>query len=290
MKQKIKHIKFDSLKGNALQFDFLRIEDLLRRKILDHSPKELHLVEFFMIVLITEGKGAHTIDFIDYPLQAGDILTIRKDQVHKFIESDLKGYVLLFTDDFVVSYFEKLEAIKTLQIFNELITSPKIQLSELEFKEMVGLVAAMEKEFFNKIDDQTSAIIRSLLHILLSKLYRFKSNENQIIRDKKYIKSFIEFQNLVEQECFKTKKVQDYARKMGVSSKTLNNIVQSILNKSAKTFIDEVVITQIKRLLVNSPLTIKEIAFTAGFEEPTNLYKYFKRYVKSSPEAFRKAH
>ena len=77
---------------------------------------------------------------------------------------------------------------------------------------------------------------------------------------------------------------------MGVSTKTLNNIVQSIVHKPAKIFIDEILITQIKRLLIHSPLSIKEVAYQSGFEEPTNLYKYFRKYTDITPELFRKTH
>ena len=100
---------------------------------------------------------------------------------------------------------------------------------------------------------------------------------------------FLDFQKLVENHCFETRKVSDYAAKMGFSTKTLNNVVQSVVTKSAKTFIDEIVIIQIKRLLINSSMTIQEIAYTSGFDEPTNLYKYFKKYVMTSPEVFRQA-
>ena len=101
---------------------------------------------------------------------------------------------------------------------------------------------------------------------------------------------FLEFQQLVEKDCFKSKKVQYYAKKIGVSTKTLNNIVNNVLNKSAKVFIDEITILQIKRLLITSDFSIKEIAYTVGFDDSTNFFKYFKKFTGSSPEVFRQAH
>jgi len=101
---------------------------------------------------------------------------------------------------------------------------------------------------------------------------------------------FLVFQELVEKDCFKSKQVQYYAQKLNISTKTLNNIVKSIVNNSAKSFIDERTIMQIKRLLISSDQSIKEIAYTSGFNDPTNFFKYFKRFTGSSPEIFRKAH
>jgi len=86
-----------------------------------------------------------------------------------------------------------------------------------------------------------------------------------------------------------TTKVNDYAKMMAISAKTLNSISKSIVHKAAKEFIDEICIKQIKRLLINTPLSIKEIAYESGFEETTNFYKYFKRQVQMTPEQFRTA-
>ena len=82
----------------------------------------------------------------------------------------------------------------------------------------------------------------------------------------------------------------DYAKELGFSTKKLNMVVQSIVQKPAKVFIDEILMLQIKRLLFNSQLSIKEIAYVSGFDEPSNLFKFFKRYNQSTPESFRQAY
>ena len=290
MKKPIHHIKFDNKELPKSQFDLIRLEDLLKRTDLNHDPTSHHKLEFYLILIITEGNGFHTIDFTDYRYKKGTILTIRQDQIQKFFISNAKGILLLFTDVFLVSYLEKLETLKSLQLFNELLGIPKLQLKNDVYSEVILLIEEMSREYFKIRDDYSLGIMRSLLHILITKLYRYKSKEKLILKNKKYLSEFLEFQNLVEKNCFETKKVSDYAKKLGFSTKTLNNVVQSVANKPAKTFIDEIVITQIKRLLINSTLTIQEIAYSSGFNEPTNLYKYFKKYVNTSPEAFRKAH
>ena len=77
---------------------------------------------------------------------------------------------------------------------------------------------------------------------------------------------------------------------MSISTKTLNNITQSVVNNSAKAYIDERTIMQIKRLLISTDLSIKEIAYDSGFSDPTNFFKYFKKFTGNSPEVFRQAH
>lgn len=288
MKKEVKQVKFDNRKNPQLKFDMLRLEDLLKRAGMDHSPMQLHRVNFFMLILITDGEGFHSIDFQDYPYQKHSIFTVRKDQIHRFHHSNSSGVLLLFTEDFVVSYLERQEAIKTLQLFNELLGSPTFQLGAEEFEEILRLVQEIQVEYGQYQDEYAVSIIRSLLQAIISRIYRAKAKNKNFIPHSRYLESFMQLQNLVEEQCFQTKRVRDYADQMRVTTKTLNNIVQHVIKKTAKTFIDEVVIMQIKRLLINSPLSIKEIAYQAGFQEPTNLYKYFKRYTQTSPEVFRK--
>ncbi|MEM6806491.1 MAG: helix-turn-helix transcriptional regulator [Bacteroidota bacterium] len=288
MKKEPQRIRFHNFNNPQSRFDLLKVEELFRRETPDHNPELLHKVDFFLILLLTEGEGIHSIDFTDHPYQQGSLFTIRKDQIHHFTKTpEAKGYMLLFTDDFLLRYLDKSEVQKSFQLFNELIGSPKIQLSEEELGEILGIVERMGKEYFQLNDSFSSDVIRSELHILITKLYRIKSQKNQMIQGKKYLDEFIRFQELVEEKVTQTNRVQDYADMMGLSSKTLTNISKSILNKTAKEFIDEINIKQIKRLLINTPHSVKEIAYASGFEETTNFYKYFKRHVQLTPEQFR---
>lgn len=282
------HVRFRNSQNPKATFDFLALSRIFHREDLDHSPLSLHHVGFYMIILITEGEGFHTIDFKEYPCKRGTLLTVRKDQIHKFhFSPSIKGRLLLFTDDFLVSYLEKLEALRSLQLFNEFLGGSKVQLEESALSEIILLTDRIKDEYFNLNDDYTMGIIRSELHILIAKLYRIKSNFRESTDYRKYLKDFIHFQKLVEQHASEFRKVKDYGKLMGLSTKTLNTITKHIIHKTAKEFVDEICTNQLKRLLINTDLSIKEIAFSTGFDESTNFYKYFKRQTNSTPEQFR---
>lgn len=284
-------IQFVNQQNPAAAFDYLRLEELFRKRLLDHSIDKQHQVDFYILYFVEEGQGYHTIDFTDYKCTRGTLLTIRKDQIHQFFISDnLKGSLLLFTDDFLVSYLEKVEARKTLLLFNELLGIPKLQLGKSDFENIRQIISRIEEEYLAVNDDHSLGIIRSELHILISHLFRIKSKSAPINTNKKHLPMFIDFQNMVENSVSKTTKVQDFARRLGVSTKTLNTITKNFVHKTAKQFIDEICTKQIKRLLINSNLPIKEIAFQSGFEEDTNFYKYFKRQTGTTPEQFRAAY
>lgn len=290
MKIQLPEIKFENRANPKSYFDFVRIEELLQRN-LDHDICKNHLVNFYILLFVYQGTGYHSIDFVEYKYKPGTVLLIRKDQVQKFFNNNkVKGCLLIFTEDFIIGHLNRMEALKTMQLFNDSLVFPKIEFSNLEnFSTFKSLINNLESEYQNK-DDFSTGITRSILHIIITKLFRIKAQTDHFAREKKYTSRFLEFQKLVESNCFKSRKVAYYAKEMGVSTKTLNNVVNEVVNKPAKSFIDERTVMQIKRLLISTNHSIKEIAYLAGFSDPTNFYKYFKKHAESTPETFRQVH
>jgi AraC-like DNA-binding protein len=269
-------------------FNILRIEDLFRQENITNIINN-HKVDFYTLLFFSDGKGKHSIDFTDYTYSKGTILSIRKDQIHKFYLNDkTKGYLLCFKEEFLNRYLNEVEVSKSIQMFNELLTSPKTQLNDKEFRSVIRLGFGIEQEYLSLNDKYSLQIIRSLVHILITLIYRIKSKGHNKVRLSKYLNEFIRFQNLLEQEFSNTKKVCDYASMLGFSTKKLNTVVNFVVNKPAKEFINDTVIIKIKRQLLHSNLSIKEIAFRVGFNDPTNFYKYFKKNTSYTPESYRK--
>ncbi len=286
MKKQTPQINFNAKRPYG-KFDMITLEEIFEEKPQDHSQFEHHRISFYVIVIILDKTGKHSIDNIDYSYKKGTVFTLRKNCIHKFYKSNAKGKFLVFTEDFVIRYSDKNDILKLFQLFNEMFGSPKLQLNNSDFTEIHTIIKQIENEFLAINDKQSIEVIKSLLHILIIKLFRIKSIGNDNFENKKYYLKFITLQELIEKECFESKKVSYYANKMGITTRTLNNITQSVIGINAKSFIDVILIHQIKRLVFNSQLSFKEIAHQAGFDEPTNFFKYFKKKTGISPKQFK---
>lgn len=99
---------------------------------------------------------------------------------------------------------------------------------------------------------------------------------------------FSEFRHLLAAHFFQTRNAQRYAEMMNISYTHLNKIVKSVTGSTAKSFIDKFVILEIKRRLAVSGISVKELTYLMGFDEPTNFVKYFKKHTRKSPSRFRK--
>ena len=51
-------------------------------------------------------------------------------------ENNAEGDLLIFTEDFIIKHIGKRDGLKLLQLFNELLESPKIQLNKSMFPEI----------------------------------------------------------------------------------------------------------------------------------------------------------
>lgn len=276
------------LNYSIANFRIVKISELLTSQIADLIT-QTHKVDSYIIIFIEDNLGRHAIDYTDFYYTKGTVLAIRKNKTHHFYKNDkVKGYFLIFNDEFLNSYLNQREVAKIIQLFNEFLVSPKTQLKEEEFTEVFYLLRKIEKEFKERSDEYSFKIIRSLLHILITLLHRIKSRGYNKEQLSNYLKEFIRFQNLLENDYSKSKKVNYYANQLGFSTKKLNTIVQYIAEKPVKPFIDDLVITKAKSFLLNTNMSVKEVAFKLGFKDPTNLYKYFKKHTNHTPETYRK--
>ena len=70
---------------------------------------------------------------------------------------------------------------------------------------------------------------------------------------------------------------------------SLNRVTRIAAGLDAKDFIDARVMLELKRLLAHTDEGLKEIAAALGFDEPTNLVKYFRQRLHATPMEFRAA-
>lgn len=269
-------------------FDLKRLEMLASFKPVGHSPLAYHEVAFYLIIVLEEGKGKHRIDFQPYTYHRNRILLVRKGQLHAFENvQSLKGWMILFTEDFLVSYLEDLEARRTLQLFNDALHPPKVELSLAQRAQLGLSIARMEAEYKALEDPLSLSILRSQLHILITRLFRYQAAQNVQTTQTVHLERFLAFQAKAEANIMEHTNVQHYAQDLGVSTKTLNATTKAVVQQNAKGFLDGMRLMQIKRWLINSGDSVKEIAYRSGFSDPSNFNTFFKRSTGQTPEQFR---
>ncbi len=88
----------------------------------------------------------------------------------------------------------------------------------------------------------------------------------------------------------KCRYVKYYADELTISTKKLNSLTKTYYGITAKEYIEEKIIIDSKKLLKESPETVKQISYNLGFTEPTNFNKFFKKLTSITPLQYREHH
>lgn len=272
-----------------LQLEIVKVEELFSRNLdsLNHNPQKPHRPDFNIILLPMEGKGKHMVDFQEYQIEAGDVLMIAKGQVHAFQENpEYAGYLLLFTEDFVLHYFSE-QTLKLLsRLYNYHINSPLLK--HQTFGQ--SLIDEISKELEHDSDFGKNHILAALLSVFLLRLERANLEVEKTSQKQGQYEVFNSFRLLVERDFDKTRNGLDYAAKLSLSYKSLNKLCKSFTSKTAKQFIDDYLMLEARRNLLASSLSIKEISYKMGFDELSNFVKFFKKQLSITPHVFREQH
>ncbi|OXA82686.1 hypothetical protein B0A56_04430, partial [Flavobacterium columnare NBRC 100251 = ATCC 23463] len=78
-----------------------------------------------------------------------------------------------------------------------------------------------------------------------------------------------------------------YAQKLNITTRELNFIIKSKTGKTTQKILHEKLIALAKSKLFNSNLSVKEIAYELGFEDPLYFSRIFKQHTLVSPKDFR---
>lgn len=284
MKSNIK--KYTFKQGLPQEFELVSLGQLFYK----HSEKltSSHRTGFYHILWFQKGSPIHLVDFNPVKVKPNTILFLNKDTVQRFDKKGgFDGKAILFTDAFFCKTETDTKFLRSTILFNDLFSVSQIQMGETASL-FASLFELMETELKNEKDNLQSDILKNLLHnfLLLSERERRKQGFTEIKKDPD-LDYVILFKDLLESNYRKLKRVSDYAKKLSVTGKRLNQATSKILDKSPKQMIDERVMLEAKRLLAHTGESVKEIGFDLGFDEPTNFIKFFRKYSNLTPLEFR---
>lgn len=94
--------------------------------------------------------------------------------------------------------------------------------------------------------------------------------------------------DLLKASPIKRGNIESYAQQLYVSSKYLSKVCKDISGKTAFEWMKEYLNQDINYLLLNTLLSIKEIANKTGFPDMSSFGKYMRREMGCSPQAYRK--
>lgn len=239
-----------------------------------------HRHDFYAAVLFTGGKGVHEIDFQKYEVSEGSLFFLSPGQIHSWeLSADIEGYIFFCSQEFYEMHYVN-QKLRNFPFFGSVSFPRKLQLNTLELKENIHLFQELGKEHLSKNIMKNGLVLSLMSQIFINATRLFSRDFDTLASTAglSYFKHYQDFENLVEQHFTEHKSIAYYADLLGISSKHLNRIVQTVVQKTATEVITERVVLEAKRMLMYLDESLVEIAFRLGYEE----YSYFVRVFRKS--------
>lgn len=242
-----------------------------------------HKKDHFFILVIESGKIRIHIEEKNHLLTSGKISVIFPEQVHYISNpsADLKGKIILFEEILFCSDILKNE----LSTYNVNLSTQLncTMLSPEDCKQSLYTINIIQKIYTKPSlikKEQARFHIKIFLLGLIESVHGLHPILHMETADKPI---YVRFKKLLNQHYKQERTVQYYAGKLAVTAKKLNAVTKKHCGETAIQAIHNRILIEIKRQLLFSDLTHKEIAFDLGFNSPSALNKFVKAKLKETP-------
>lgn len=148
---------------------------------------------------------------------------------------------------------------------------------------------------FDKLMEETredkperALVIKACLAQLLVEIFRF--SRLQTLRtdpESKNIGHFRAFQHNMRANRSGKKQIKHYARELGITPEHLNRVCKQVSGHSASDVIQEYLVTEARRYLKYTSLSISEVSYRMNFDNPGYFARLFKKRTGLTPREFR---
>jgi AraC-like DNA-binding protein len=247
-----------------------------------------HRLEFYEIALITEGRGALALDGTRIEVAPYRVCITTPGEIRSWqLETpSVGGRLAFFEAAFFDEFFADPRFVESLPVMTAAARHRSISLEKRRFDELAAIVDAMQCEL-TSVQADTAHVLRAETYRLLVALQRHAGKAAGINPADRARVLCTRFCALVEDRFARSERVSDYADRLGVSTKHLNDCVRAATGATASQTIHARLQLEARRLLLHTDLPIAEIADRLGFSDASYFVRFFSRLAGATPRAFR---
>jgi AraC-like DNA-binding protein len=271
----------DNCRSVFNHFEIHTLEWYLQNRSAADNNKKL---DSFEVIYVRNGAGFLTIDMHSYAVGANTVFCLSPGQVRDFqATGDVDGYYLSISPEFFSMSESNFNASFSRGDNNTMM----IAVDQDAKGELEEILARMKKEFTNYFLLRTEILMGffKILMIYLSRKTAVTEQQSACSRDASTAKTFF---SLLKKHFTSMRMVSDYAKALNVTPNYLNQVIKKISGFSASHHIQQQIVLEAKRQARYSNRSMKEIAYSLGFEDMAHFSKFFKNNSGMNFSSFKK--
>lgn len=269
-----------TMNNDVLAFDFAPIPDHSYGAFRAHG---------LLLSLCTKGKAQFTVDTEPVDIEDGTVLLLNDGEIidQMWFSYDFNCIGILLSEPYRQEMEKGIPWSTSLMIFARQHTSFRLLPTEVgscnHYFQAISAKIQNSNHRFQR--DLVGALITTFIIDLSEAIYRLQQVEApKSTRSEELFNKFI----LLLDANFRTVRlVKWYADQLGVTQKYLSEVVKARSQRTPGKWIEAYTLREIRLLLKNSTLSIKQIAARLHFANQSFLGKYFRERVGMSPSEYR---
>lgn len=245
----------------------------------------IHRDDYYIFLLQQTGITRMMVDFKEICFDGCTAFCVLPGQVHYSISSSgSSGWFMALDPSLIDDVYRSVFEEYTLHMVPVMPTSDMAQILENTFSILVENIGFQQGLPFQL------QVLRSLIQACtgtFASIFQQHKQENFPVNSRPATITGA-FKRLVVKQYKSIKSPAAYAGALSITSSYLNEVVKNTTGFSATYWIQYEVILEAKRLLSYTDLTVKEISFGLGYEDPAYFSRLFHKITTETPLSFRR--
>jgi len=252
------------------------------RRINEKGVGDIPLERSFGVLLITQGEGTLILDGDRVIVRAGRMFFFKDLEYLDFDGTLLNAQLVEFPELMMDAFLAHFVSHRGKGLFQSNVIAAYADLELREQQFLLNMIARLEEELERKT---SPFIFKYILFVLLRHINR--GVEKEVIMTPYQERLLTKLMVLIAKHCRESRSTNFYAEKLELKDDELNDFSRQVFGKRFFYVLIEHLMGKADLMLINTKMTIKEIAFDLGFGSPSQFGKYYGELKGCTPKEFR---
>jgi AraC family transcriptional activator of pobA len=242
-----------------------------------------HRDDHYIFFVLEEGKGSMMMDFNEVHLSGSSLYYVLPGQVHYQVQGQLTSGWFIAVDTALVPQ-------ECRNVFEgQLLIQQPYPLQQQELEQCSSLLMLLKTKYEVQSDNAFyMPVVQSLLHAFITIVagyYHLSTGLDHKVSRPAQLTA--QFKQLLNTEIAASKSPSQYASMLNISESYLTEALKKQTGFPASYWILQEVLTEAKRLLYYSHLSVKEISHLLGYDDHSYFSRLFRKATGTTAIAFR---